>query len=197
MRTAALIPALAVATLLVLAGCGSKDKGAKDDAAPEAGSCPSAAAPAGAKADWTFDGTTGSIKVVAPTATHAPGVTVQTPFSLSQTKIHTLREGTGDKVIAVSDMVSVCYTGVNARDGKVFDSAYERGTPASFPLTNVVPGFQKAIVGQKAGASVAVAMTPTDGYGPMGGQADAGIRADDPLIFVLQIRRIEPTDGSE
>ena len=40
-------------------------------------------------------------------------------------------------------------------------------------------------------------MTPEDGYKPMGGQADAGIEADDPLIFVLQIRGIEKTDGSE
>jgi len=124
-------------------------------------------------------------------------VTVQEPFAVAQTTVHTLHEGKGDKAIEVSQMVSVCYLGVNGRTGKVFDSAYQRGTPASFPLTNVVTGFQKAIVGQKPGATVAVAMTPEDGYKPMGGQADAGIEADDPLIFVLQIRGIEKTDGSE
>ncbi|GAA3037586.1 FKBP-type peptidyl-prolyl cis-trans isomerase [Gordonia defluvii] len=196
MRKSAFVPALAAVTVLALAGCGSNDK-KKDEAAPESGTCPTAAPAADAKADWTLTGTTGSIKVVAPTATHAPGVTVQEPFAVAQTTVHTLHEGKGDKAIEVSQMVSVCYLGVNGRTGKVFDSAYQRGTPASFPLTNVVTGFQKAIVGQKPGATVAVAMTPEDGYKPMGGQADAGIEADDPLIFVLQIRGIEKTDGSE
>lgn len=197
-RVPALATALAAATALVLAGCSSNDKSDKTGAAePETGACPTAAAPADAKPDWTLKGATGEVKVVAPTTAHAPGVTVDTPFTVSETTIHTLHEGKGDRVITVDDMVSVCYMGVNGRDGKTFDSAYERGTPASFPLTQVVSGFQKAIVGQKPGASVAVAMTPADGYGPMGGQADAGIGADDPLIFVLQIAAIDQTDGSE
>ena len=52
--------------------------------------------------------------------------------------------------------------GVNGRDGTVFDSSYERGAPADFPLTGVVPGFQKAIAGQTVGSTVAVAMaSPT------------------------------------
>jgi peptidylprolyl isomerase len=49
--------------------------------------------------------------------------------------------------------------GVNARDGRVFDSAYERGSPAQFPLDGVVSGFQKAIARQKVGSTVGVAMT--------------------------------------
>ncbi len=196
MRTSAVVPTLAAVTILALAGCGSDDT-SKADSEPEIGSCPTAAAPADAKPDWTLRGATGEIKVVAPTGAHAPSVAVSTPFTVPETTVHTLGEGNGDKVIEVTDMVSVCYMGVNGRDGKVFDSAYERGAPASFPLTNVVSGFQKAIVGQKAGATVAVAMTPDDGYKAMGGQADAGIEADDPLIFVLQIKTIEKTDGSE
>ncbi|GED98545.1 FKBP-type peptidyl-prolyl cis-trans isomerase [Gordonia crocea] len=199
MRTSALLPALAAVTALVLAGCGSNDDTTTTagNGAPETGSCPTAAPAADAKPDWTFTGSTGEIKVVAPTTTTAPGVTVQTPFAVAATKVETLTPGTGDQVITLEDMVSVCYVGVNGRDGKVFDSAYERGTPTPFPLTNVVSGFQKAIVGQKPGATVAVAMTPDDGYRPMGGQADAGILADDALIFVLQIKGIEQTDGSE
>jgi FKBP-type peptidyl-prolyl cis-trans isomerase len=81
--------------------------------------------------------------------------------------------------------VSVCYMGVNGRDGSVFDSSYERGEPASFGLGRVVPGFQKAIAGQQVGSTVAVAMVPDDGYPE--GQPAAGIRPGDTLIFAIKI----------
>ncbi len=75
--------------------------------------------------------------------------------------------------------------GVNGRDGSVFDTSYERGAPVDFPLTGVVPGFQKAIAGQKVGSTVAVAMTSADGYPE--GQPSAGIRPGDTLIFAIKI----------
>jgi peptidylprolyl isomerase len=75
--------------------------------------------------------------------------------------------------------------GVNGRDGTVFDSSYERGTPAEFPLNRVVPGFQKAIAGQKVGSTVAVAMASADGYPD--GQPSAGIQQGDTLVFAIKI----------
>jgi FKBP-type peptidyl-prolyl cis-trans isomerase len=77
--------------------------------------------------------------------------------------------------------------GVNGRDGSVFDSAYERGTPAQFSLDGVVPGFQKAIAGQKVGSTVAVAMASADGYPD--GQPNAGIQKGDTLVFAIKILR--------
>ncbi|MFT4199435.1 FKBP-type peptidyl-prolyl cis-trans isomerase [Gordonia sp. (in: high G+C Gram-positive bacteria)] len=193
MRKATLISTAALsATALLLAGCGSKN----EDKAGDATTCPSAAAPTDGKVAWTLPGMTGQIKIVAPTAAHSPGVTVQAPFTVGKTTVQTLTEGKGE-AIKLEDTVSVCYMGVNGRDGSVFDSAYQRGAPTPFPLTNVVPGFQKAIVGQKPGATVAVAMTPADGYGPMGGQPDAHIQADDSLVFVLQIKGLEAAETPE
>ena len=75
--------------------------------------------------------------------------------------------------------------GVNGRDGTVFDSSYERGVPVDFPLDRVVPGFQKAIAGQKVGSTVAVAMTSADGYA--NGNPQAGIEAGDTLVFAIKI----------
>jgi FKBP-type peptidyl-prolyl cis-trans isomerase len=75
--------------------------------------------------------------------------------------------------------------GVNGRDGDVFDSAYGRGSPAQFALDGVVPGFQKAIAGQKVGSTVGVAMTSADGYPD--GQPSAGIQKGDTLIFAIKI----------
>jgi peptidylprolyl isomerase len=43
------------------------------------------------------------------------------------------------------------YHGTLKEGGKVFDSSFERGTPASFPLTGVIPGWQKGVPGMKIG----------------------------------------------
>ena len=109
---------------------------------------------------------------------------MDTPFSVTQTQVHTLQAGDGP-VVAPTATVSVCYMGVNGRDGSVFDSSYERGAPVEFPLTGVVPGFQKAIAGQRVGSTVAVAMVSADGYPD--GQPRAGIRPGDSLIFAIKI----------
>ncbi|MCV7349663.1 FKBP-type peptidyl-prolyl cis-trans isomerase [Mycobacterium parmense] len=152
--------------------------------ATAAASCPTAPPQAGGTPDWTLAGTTGSIAVTGSTDTTAPSINVTTPFSVTQTQVHTLRAGDGP-VVAPTATVSVCYMGVNGRDGSVFDSSYQRGAPVDFPLGGVVPGFQKAIAGQKVGSTVGVAMTSADGY--PNGQPSAGIRPGDTLVFAIKI----------
>jgi len=139
---------------------------------------------AGGTPEWTLPGATGSVAVSGSTETTAPFVDVSPPFSVTQTQVQTLKAGDGP-VVAPSATVSVCYMGVNGRDGSVFDSSYERGAPVEFPLTGVVPGFQKAIAGQKVGSTVAVAMVSADGYPE--GQPAAGIEPGDSLIFAIKI----------
>ncbi|OBK05994.1 peptidylprolyl isomerase [Mycolicibacterium fortuitum] len=154
------------------------------ETATEASTCPTAAPQAAGAPEWTVSGTTGSVAVTGSTDTAAPVVKVDGPFSVAETQVHTLKAGDG-AVVAPSANVSVCYMGVNGRDGSVFDSSYERGEPVDFPLNGVVPGFQKAISGQKVGSTVAVAMTSADGY-PQG-QPAAGIQPGDSLIFAIKI----------
>jgi FKBP-type peptidyl-prolyl cis-trans isomerase len=151
--------------------------------ATAASSCPTAAAGGGAP-DWTVTGATGSVAVTGSTDTAAPRVDVTGPFSVTETEVHTLHAGDGP-VVAPTATVSVCYMGVNGRDGRVFDSAYERGSPTEFPLDGVVPGFQKAIAGQKVGSTVGVAMSPADGYPD--GEPRAGIQKGDTLVFAIKI----------
>jgi len=157
---------------------------ASTEPASPASSCPTQAPGDGATPEWTLSGATGSVGVTGSTDTAAPRITVTTPFSVTETAVHTLRAGDGP-VIAPTANVSVCYMGVNGRDGRVFDSAYERGTPTQFPLDGVVPGFQKAIAGQKVGSTVGVAMSSADGYPD--GQPQAGIQKGDSLIFAIKI----------
>jgi len=147
-------------------------------------SCPTQAPADSGTPDWTLSGATGSVAVTGSTDTTAPRVNVTAPFSVTQTEVHTLRAGDGP-VVEPTATVSVCYMGVDGRDGSVFDSAYQRGTPAQFSLDAVVPGFQKAIGGQKVGSTVAVAMASADGYPD--GQPNAGIQKGDTLVFAIKI----------
>ena len=148
------------------------------------GACPTAAPASDAAAEWTLSGSSGSVAVTGSTATAAPKVDVTKPFTVAQTQVQTLQAGDG-AVVPDTARVSVCYMGVNGRDGSVFDSSYERGEAVDFPLTGVVPGFQKAIAGQKVGSTVAVAMVSADGYPE--GQPRAGIEPGDTLVFAIKI----------
>ena len=149
-----------------------------------AGTCPTAAPANGGTPEWSLPGAAGSVAVTGSTDAAAPRVDVDAPFSVTETQVHTLRAGDGP-VVAPTATVSVCYMGVNGRDGTVFDSSYEQGEPVDFPLDGVVPGFQKAIAGQKVGSTVAVAMTSADGYPE--GQPGAGIQPGDSLVFAIKI----------
>lgn len=146
--------------------------------------CPIALPLSGGTPEWTLPGATGTLAVRGSTATTAPSVEVGTPFSVTQTQVKTLKAGDGP-VVAPTATVSVCYMGVNGRDGSVFDSSYQRGAPVEFALDQVVPGFQKAIAGQTVGSTVAVAMISADGYPE--GQPAAGIEPGDSLIFAIKI----------
>lgn len=63
-----------------------------------------------------------------------------------------LKPGTGSEHPAATDSVQVHYSGWTT-DGKMFDSSYKRGTPATFPLNRVIPGWteglQLMVVGEK------------------------------------------------
>jgi peptidylprolyl isomerase len=154
------------------------------ETATDSSTCPTAPPPADGAPEWTQSGATGSVAVTGSTDTVAPLIKVNGPFSVTDTLVHTLKPGDGP-VVPPTATVSVCYMGVNGRDGSVFDSSYERGQAAEFPLTGVVPGFQKAIAGQNVGSTVAVAMTPADGYPE--GQPSAGIQKGDSLIFAIKV----------
>ncbi len=63
-----------------------------------------------------------------------------------------LNAGTGDQHPDAWDKVTVHYTGWTT-DGTMFDSSVNRGTPSTFPLNRVIPGWteglQLMVVGEK------------------------------------------------
>ncbi|MGE0221510.1 MAG: FKBP-type peptidyl-prolyl cis-trans isomerase [Mycolicibacterium sp.] len=187
----------AAALVMSLAACGSDPEtpstGTSPVASPVASTvvetpsaasgCPGTPPEAGVAPEWTLPGSSGSVAVTGSTDAAAPSVNVTAPFSVAETQVQTLQAGSGP-VVADTATVSVCYLGVNGRDGSVFDSSYG-SAPVEFPLDGVIPGFQKAIAGQNVGSTVAVAMTSADGYPD--GQPAAGIAPGDTLVFAIKI----------
>jgi len=64
--------------------------------------------------------------------------------------------------------VLVHYEGRFADNGNVFDSSFQRGQPAEFPLRAVVPGFSEAITHMRPGDEVMATFPGALGYGAEG-----------------------------
>jgi len=75
-------------------------------------------------------------------------------------------DGSG-KHPTVSDTVTLNYEG-KLVDGTVFDSSYERGQPATFPLSRLIRAWQLAVPQMGIGDTIEVALPATLGYGPIG-----------------------------
>jgi FKBP-type peptidyl-prolyl cis-trans isomerase len=114
-----------------------------------------------------------------------PTVAKPTGAAPKKLQIAYLKKGTGTTVKS-GDTVSVNYSGSVWSTGKVFDSSWADGSPASFVTSQVVTGFSKALIGQKVGSKVIVIIPPADGYGS-GGNSQIGVSGTDDLVFVIQI----------
>ena len=77
-----------------------------------------------------------------------------------------LKEGSGESPKA-TDTVKVHYHGT-LRDGSVFDSSVERGTPAEFPLNRVIPCWTEAVQGMKVGEKAHITCPSEIAYGDRG-----------------------------
>lgn len=95
--------------------------------------------------------------------------------------------GTGAQP-TVADTVSVHYEG-KLIDGTVFDSSIQRGQPAEFPVSGVVPGFAEALQRMKVGDKWIVTIPPELGYGERGGPGGR-IGPNEALVFQLELLKI-------
>ncbi|MCC7406711.1 MAG: FKBP-type peptidyl-prolyl cis-trans isomerase [Phycisphaeraceae bacterium] len=85
------------------------------------------------------------------------------------------------------DTVTVNYSG-KLVNGRVFDSSYERGQPASFPVNGVIPGFSEALKMMKPGAKWELVIPPILAYGDQG--AGNTIPGGAVLIFEVELVKI-------
>ena len=97
-----------------------------------------------------------------------------------------INEGTGKQPVA-SDSVTVHYTG-KLIDGTVFDSSVERGEPATFGVTQVIPGWVEALQMMKEGAKWRLFIPSNLAYGPNG--AGNVIGPNSTLIFDVELIKV-------
>jgi peptidylprolyl isomerase len=96
-----------------------------------------------------------------------------------------LVQGDGQEVRA-GDTAQVQYVGVSWSTGREFDSSWDRGAqPFSFPVGagRVIAGWDRGVVGMRAGGRRLLVIPPGLGYGDRG--AGGVIAPGETLVFVV------------
>lgn len=98
-----------------------------------------------------------------------------------------ITEGDGPMPEA-TDQVEVHYTG-KLIDGTVFDSSVDRGVPATFGVTQVIPGWVEALQLMKAGSKWRLFIPSQLAYGP-NGTPGGPIGPNATLIFDVELLKV-------
>jgi len=93
-----------------------------------------------------------------------------------------VKPGTG-RSPGPNDTVTVQYRGTLV-SGQQFDSSYDRGEPATFPVSGVIAGWTEALQLMKEGAEYQLFIPPSLAYG------DRGPLAGQVLIFTVELLKI-------
>ncbi len=93
-----------------------------------------------------------------------------------------------------TDTVKVHYHGT-LRDGTVFDSSVERGTPAQFPLNRVIPCWTEGLQRMKVGGKSKLTCPASAAYGDRG--APPKIKPGAALAFDVELLEIVPSDAAQ
>lgn len=88
---------------------------------------------------------------------------------------------------ADTDTVQVHYKGTLI-DGTQFDSSYDRGEPATFPLNRVIPGWTEGVQHMAVGSKFKFVIPPELAYGE---QDTPTIPANSTLVFEVELLKIE------
>jgi FKBP-type peptidyl-prolyl cis-trans isomerase FkpA len=99
-----------------------------------------------------------------------------------------IAEGTGESPKA-TDTVKVNYHGT-LRDGSVFDSSVQRGTPATIPLNRVIPCWTEGVQKMKVGGRSKLVCPSSIAYGDTG--RPPTIKPGAPLVFEVELIEIMP-----
>lgn len=166
------IPILLVSAALILSGCASSET--RVEVLPTLGASSGAA----------LTGTPVNVEVTGEIATE-PVLKITPGDPVTELGITDLIFGEGDKVPAGAT-VTAQYVGYGAASGVMFDASWARGEPATFPLANVILGWQEGLVGMQVGGRRLLVIPAALAYGenpPPG----SGIAPGETLIFVVDL----------
>jgi peptidylprolyl isomerase len=124
----------------------------------------------------------------------APTVTIPAQPAARKLYTKTLIQGDGTTLTSSEGLIGnyVAYVW-SGETHKLLGSSYTSGTPSLF-VGKLLPGLEKALVGQKAGSRVLAVIPPADGFGKSGNSKE-GIGASDTLVFVVDMSSTFATAG--
>lgn len=163
---------LIITAALALTGCSSSS----NEAVPST----SATTVGGA----ALTGTSVSVEVSGEAGSE-PKVAITPGDPVTELQVTDVIVGEGDAVQAGAT-VTAHYVGYGAATGQMFDSSWVRGEPATFPLPNVILGWQEGLIGMQTGGRRLLVIPAELGYGenpPPG----SGIESGETLIFVVDL----------
>ena len=97
-----------------------------------------------------------------------------------------LKDGSG-KTATATDEVTVNYRG-SFIDGAEFDSSYKKGTPLTFQVDKIIPGWKEALQLMKEGSKWQLFVPPELGYGE---RSVGPIPPNATLIFEVELVAIK------
>lgn len=118
-----------------------------------------------------------------------PVLSITAGDPVTELEVTDLVVGTGDAVPAGAT-VTADYVGYGAASSQMFDSSWVRAEPATFPLPNVILGWQEGLVGMQVGGRRLLVIPAELGYGDKP-PAGSGIAAGETLIFVVDLVSFE------
>jgi peptidylprolyl isomerase len=198
----AVTPVLAIAVVLGLAACGSSSNSASpppSSTTSTSTSISTSISTSTTTAQPATDAPTTASGAIAPippsqqspagTFGKAPTVTVPAGAPPKELQSADLITGTG-ATAQDGDVLTVQYTLATYSSGKVVQSSWT-SQPFTFTLGlgDVIPGWDKGVVGMQAGGRRELIIPPALGYG--GSSPGPGIAANDTLVFVIDLISIK------
>lgn len=187
-----LVGLLALALAAVLAGCGSSTAPGVV-LAPSNGATADSSTVASASASASSSTTTSASSTAAtplPSALKTePQVTIPKGPAPRTLVAKDLIKGTGPAITSANQTITVAYVGKVYKTGTTFDASWDHPgkAPLTDPLTGLIPGWQKGLIGMKVGGRRELIIPPVLGYKNV---AQAKIPANSTLVFVIDLHAI-------
>jgi peptidylprolyl isomerase len=109
------------------------------------------------------------------------------PLSVKETTTKVVTPGSGPK-LSKSNKIVMAYALFNGRDGRQISSSFGKDKVLTdLASTTLMPGLIKGLIGQQVGSLFLIGVPPADAFGAKG-NAQAGVRATDTLVYFVHIQ---------
>lgn len=135
-----------------------------------------------------YSGTSKSVTLAGVTVSGSQGTVPVVTFGsdagpVNELQIKDIFIGTGASVVATSS-VTAHYAGYGMTTKQKFDSSWDRGQSATFPLNQVILGWQQGLQGMKVGGRRLLIIPGGLAYGQ---NPPPGIKVNETLVFVVDM----------